>query len=82
MIDDLLNYTEAVPGITASAEETSDQYAEETSDQYVETSDQSSDHLINTWIARRCCLMTFQSENETAFVGEVTRELMRRSQVA
>ena len=74
MIDDLTNYTEAVPGITASAEETSDQY--------LETSDQSSDHLINTWIARHRCLMTFRSENETAFVGEVTRELMRRSQVA
>ena len=40
------------------------------------------DHLINTWIARHGCLMTFQSDNRTAFVGELTKELMRRSQVA
>ena len=40
------------------------------------------DHLINTWIARYGCPMTFQSDNGTAFVGELTKELMRRSQVA
>ena len=40
------------------------------------------DHLINTWIARHGCPMTFQSDNETAFVGELTKELIRRSQVA
>ena len=40
------------------------------------------DHLINTWIARHGCPMTFQSDNRTAFVGELTKELMRRSQVA
>ena len=40
------------------------------------------DHLINTWIARHGCPMTFQSDNGTAFVGELTKELMRRSQVA
>ena len=40
------------------------------------------DHLINTWIARHGCPMTFQSYNGTAFVGELTKELMRRSQVA
>ena len=28
------------------------------------------------------CPMTFQSDNGTAFVGELTKELMRRSQVA
>ena len=39
------------------------------------------DHLINTWIARHGCPMTFQSDNGTAFVGEPTKELMRRSQV-
>ena len=39
-------------------------------------------HLINTWIARHGCPMTFQSDNGTAFVGELTKELMRRSQVA
>ena len=63
MIDHFTNYAEAVPCITASAEETCD-------------------HLINTWIARHGCPMTFQSDNGTAFVGELTKELMRRSQVA
>ena len=40
------------------------------------------DHLINTWIARHGCPMTFQSDNGTAFVGELTKELMRRLQMA
>ena len=56
-------YAEAVPCITASAEETCDQ-------------------LINTWIARHGYPMAFQSDNGTAFVGELTKELMRRSKVA
>ena len=43
MIDHFTKYAEAVPCITASAEETCD-------------------HLINTWIARHGCLMTFQSD--------------------
>ena len=38
--------------------------------------------VINTWIARHGCPMAFQSDNGTAFVGELTKELMRRSQVA
>ena len=63
MIDHFTKYAEAVPCITASAEETCD-------------------HLMNTWIARHGCPMTFQSDNGTAFVGELTKELMRRSQVA
>ena len=63
MIDHFTKCAEAVPCITASAEETCD-------------------HLINTWIARHGCPMTFQSDNGTAFVGELTKELMRRSQVA
>ena len=63
MIDHFTKYAEAVPCITASAEETCD-------------------HLINTWIAKHGCPMTFQSENETVVVGEITKELMRRSQVA
>ena len=63
MIDHFTKYAEAVPCITASAEETCD-------------------HLINTWIARHGCPMTFQSDNGTAFVSELTKELMRRSQVA
>ena len=40
------------------------------------------DHLINSWKARQGCPMTFQSDNGTAFVGELTKEFMRRSQVA
>ena len=63
MIYQFTKYAEAVPCITASAEETCD-------------------HLINTWIARHGCPMTLQSDNGTAFVGELTKELMRRSQVA
>ena len=39
-------------------------------------------HLINTSIARHGCPMTFQTDNGTAFVGELTKELMRHSQVA
>ena len=35
-----------------------------------------------TRIARHGCPITFQSDNGTAFVGELTKELMRRSQVA
>ena len=60
MIYHFTKYAEAVPCITASAEETCD-------------------HLINTWIARHGCPMTFQSDYRTAFVGELTEELMRRS---
>ena len=56
-------HEEAVPCVTASAEETCDD-------------------LINTWIARHGCPMRFQSDNGTVFVGELTIELMRRSQVA
>ena len=63
MIDHFTKYAEAVPCITASAEETCD-------------------HLVDTWIARHGCPMTFQSDNGTVFVGEHTKELMRRSQVA
>ena len=39
------------------------------------------DHLINAWIARHGCPMTFQSRNGTTFVGEFAKELMRRSHV-
>ena len=63
MIDHFTKYAEAVPCITASAEETCG-------------------HLINTWIERHGCPMTFQSGNRTAFVGELTKELMKRSQFA
>ena len=62
MIDHITKYAEAVPFITASAEETCD-------------------HLINMWIARHGCPMTLQSYNGTSLVGELSKELMRRSQV-
>ena len=55
MINHFTKYAEALPCITASAEETCD-------------------HLISTWIARHGCPMTFQSENGTAFVGELSRK--------
>ena len=41
-----------------------------------------SDHLINVWIAGHGCPITFQSDNGKAFVGDLTKELMKRSQVA
>ena len=46
------------------------------------STEETCNHLINTWIARHDCPMTFQSDNGTAFVGELTKELMRRSQMA
>ena len=46
------------------------------------SAEETCDHLINTWIARHDCPMTFQSDKGTILVGELTKELMRRSQVA
>ena len=46
------------------------------------SAEETCDHLINTRIARHGCPMKFQSNNVTAFVGERTKELMRRPQVA
>ena len=46
------------------------------------SAEETCDHLINTWIARHGCPMTFQSDNGTASVEELTKELMRRSQFA
>ena len=63
MIGHFTKYAEALPCITASAEETRD-------------------HLILSWIARHGWPMTFQSDVGTAFVGELIKELMRRSQLA
>ena len=40
------------------------------------------DHLINVLIARHGCPNTFQSDNGKACVGDLTKELMKRSQVA
>ena len=40
------------------------------------------DHLITRWISRYGCPMTFQSDNGKAFVGDLTKELMKRSHIA
>ena len=46
------------------------------------SAEETCDHLIKTWIPRHRCTTTFQSDNGTALVGELTKELMRRSEVA
>ena len=51
-------------------------------DHFTKYAEETWDHLINMWTSRHGCPMTFQSDNGTAFVGELTKELMRRSQVA
>ena len=46
------------------------------------SAEETCDHLMNVWIARHGCPITFQSDNGKAFVGDLTKELMKRSQVA
>ena len=46
------------------------------------SAEETCNHLINAWIARHGCRMTFQSDNGKPFVEELTKELMRRFQVA
>ena len=46
------------------------------------SAEETCNQLIKTWIARHVFPMTFQTNIGTAFVGELTKELMRRSQVA
>ena len=46
------------------------------------SAEETCDYLINTWIARNGFPMTLQSDNGISLVGELTTELMRRSQVA
>ena len=46
------------------------------------SAEETCNHLINVWIARQGCPVTFQSDNGKAFVGDLTKELMKRSQVA
>ena len=36
------------------------------------------DHLITHWISRYGCPMTFQSDNGKVFMGDLTKELMKR----
>ena len=44
------------------------------------SAEETCDHLINVCIARHGCPITFQSDNSKAFVGDLTKELMKRSQ--
>ena len=46
------------------------------------SAEETCDHLITHWISRYGCLMTFQSDNGKAFVGDLTKELMKRSHIA
>ena len=46
------------------------------------SAEETCDHLISHWISRNGCPMTFQSDNGKAFVGVLTKELMKRSHIA
>ena len=46
------------------------------------TAEETCDHLITHWISQYGCSKTFQSDNGKAFVGDLTKELMRRSHIA
>ena len=46
------------------------------------SAEETCDHLISYWISRYGCPMTFQSDNGKAFVGDLTKELMKRSYIA
>ena len=39
------------------------------------SAEETCDRLINKWIAKNGCPMTFQSDNGLAFVGELTKNL-------
>ena len=46
------------------------------------SAEETCDHLITHWISRYGCPMTFQSDNGKAFVGDLIKELMKRSHIA
>ena len=46
------------------------------------SAEETCDHLITHWISRYGCPMIFQSDNGKAFVGDLTKELMKRSHIA
>ena len=46
------------------------------------SAEETCDHLITHWFSRYGCPTTFQSDNEKAFVGDVTKKLMKRSHIA
>ena len=45
------------------------------------SAEETCDHFIKVWIARHGCPITFQSDNGEAFVGDLMKELLNRSQV-
>ena len=46
------------------------------------SAEETCDHLITHWISRYGCPMTSQSDNGRAFVGDLTKELMKRLHIA
>ena len=46
------------------------------------SAEETCDDLITQWISRYGCPMTFQSDNGKAFVGDLTKKLMKRSHIA
>ena len=46
------------------------------------SAEETCDHLITHWISRYGCPMSFQSDKRKAFVGDLKKELMRRSHIA
>ena len=46
------------------------------------SAEETCDHLTTHWISRYGFPMTFQSDNRKAFVGDLTKELMKRSHIA
>ena len=46
------------------------------------SAEETCDHLISVWIARHDCPIIFQSDNGEAFVGDLTKKLTKRSQMA
>ena len=46
------------------------------------SAEETCDHLINKWIARHGCPITLQSDKDKVFMGDLTQDLMKRSQVA
>ena len=48
----------------------------------IASAEETCDHLINVWIARHDCPITFQSDTDKEIVGDLTKELMKKSQVA
>ena len=46
------------------------------------SAEETCDYLIMHWISQYGCAMIFQSDNGKAFVGDLTKEQMRRSHIA